>query len=63
MLRYRLTQQILGDLLVQPAGATGRHWRGRHIPFPVNNGRYFGGLHHFRLLNHPDVYEAIRRWL
>jgi hypothetical protein len=25
--------------------------------------RHFGGLHHLHLLNHPDVYEAMRHWL
>jgi len=58
-----LAGRLVGDLLVQPASATGRHSRGRHIPFPVGNHRYLGGLHHFHLLNHPDVYEAIRTWL
>jgi hypothetical protein len=58
-----LAGRLVGDLLVQPASATGRHSGGRHIPFPVDNGRYLGGLHHFHLLNHPDVYEAVRTWL
>jgi hypothetical protein len=58
-----LAGRLVGDLLVQPASATGRHSRGRHIPFPVDNHRYFGGIHHFHLLNHPDVYQAIRTWL
>ena len=34
-----------------------------HIPFPVEHMRHFGGLHHFDLLNHPSVYEAMREWL
>jgi pimeloyl-ACP methyl ester carboxylesterase len=55
--------RLIGDLLVQPASATGRHPHGRHIPFPVGNGRQFGGLHHLHLLNHPDVYHAMRTWL
>lgn len=51
---------VVGDLLVQPASAHG--WRGsrQHIPFPVHLGRGFGAMHHFDLLNHPDVWEAIR---
>jgi len=57
------TGRLFGDLLVLPASASGRHPRGQHIPFPVDNRRHFGGLHHFHLLNHPDVYNAIRTWL
>jgi len=26
----------------------------------VHLGREFGGMHHFGLLNHPDVWAAIR---
>jgi len=55
--------RLLGDLLVQPASARGRSRRGGHIPFPPEHMRHFGGLHHFRLLNHPGVYEAMREWL
>ncbi|MBV8160686.1 MAG: hypothetical protein JO265_07175 [Acidimicrobiia bacterium] len=52
--------RLLGDLLVQPASARGRHRRHRPIPFPADRDRHFGGLHHFDLLNHPAVYEAMR---
>jgi len=55
--------RLVGDLLVQPASARGRSRNGDHIPFPVEHRRHFGGLHHFRLLNHPSVYEAMREWL
>ncbi|TVZ02006.1 hypothetical protein EAS64_31765 [Trebonia kvetii] len=50
----------VGDLLVQPASAHG--WRGtvRHIPFRVDLGRQLGGLHHFDLLNHRDVWAVMR---
>jgi alpha-beta hydrolase superfamily lysophospholipase len=51
---------VLGDLLVQPASAHGRRGSRQHIPFPVHLGRGFGGMHHFDLLNHPDVWAAIR---
>lgn len=50
---------VLGDLLVQPASAHGRRGPRQHIPFPVHLGRRFGGMHHFDLLNHPDVWAAI----
>ena len=55
--------QVVGDLLVQPASAQGGTRQGRHIPFPGENICHLDGLHHFQLLNHPTVYEAIRGWL
>ncbi len=54
---------VVGDLLVQPASAHGRRGRRQHIDFPAGLGRRFGGLHHFDLLNHPDVWTAIRELL
>jgi len=55
--------RLVGDLLVQPASARGRSRDGRHIPFRAEHRRHFEGLHHFTLLNHPPVYEAMREWL
>src|SRR6266545_3894354 len=55
--------RVVGDLLVPPASAHGRHRYRRHIPFPLEARRQLGPLHHFHLLNHPAVYEAIRAWL
>jgi leucyl-tRNA synthetase len=44
-----------------------KNWIGKSIgadvTFPLENGRHFGPMHHFELLNHPDVYEQMRRWL
>jgi len=51
--------RVFGDLLVHPASARG----GTHVPFPTEHKRHLGGLHHFDLLNHPLVYEAMREWL
>ena len=45
--------RVVGDLLVNPESARGR----------VDSVRNLGGLHHFDLLNHPRVYEAMRAWL
>jgi len=53
---------LVGDLLVQFASASGRGRR-RRIPFELENGRHVGGLNHFDLLNHPEVYEQIRSWI
>ena len=55
-----LVGAVVGDLLVQPASAHGRRGRRQHIDFPAHLGRRFGGMHHFDLLNHPDVWAAIR---
>ena len=53
--------RVVGDLLVQPASAQGRHRSGRHLPFldRVN----VAGRNHFSLLNDAEVYEAMRSWL
>ena len=51
---------VVGDLLVQPASAHGRRGARQHIPFPVGTGHGLGGMHHFDLLNHPDVWAAMR---
>ncbi len=55
--------RLLGDLMVQPGSARGRSRSGRLIPFTVEHTRHFAGMHHFNLLNHPAVYEAMREWL
>ncbi len=55
--------RLVGDFLVQPDSARGQSRDGGHIPFPVEHTRHFGGLHHFNLLNHPPIYEALREWL
>jgi hypothetical protein len=51
---------LAGDLLVQPASAHGRRGPRQHIPFPAELGRELGGMHHFDLLNHPGVWQAMR---
>jgi pimeloyl-ACP methyl ester carboxylesterase len=54
----------LGDLLVRMPSASGRgNGKGRRIPFEVDNGHELTGLTHFHLLNHPAVYEQLRRWI
>ena len=55
---------LIGDLLVRIPSASGRgNGKGRRIPFEVDNGYELTGLTHFDLLNHPAVYEQIRRWI
>jgi pimeloyl-ACP methyl ester carboxylesterase len=53
---------VLGDHLVRPSSASGRGRR-RRLPFGDDDGLTLTGLHHFDLLNNPDVYAALRRWL
>jgi len=51
----------VGDMLVREPSAAARgrfHWS----QFTLDHGRHFGAMHHFDLLNHPDVYEQMRRW-
>jgi pimeloyl-ACP methyl ester carboxylesterase len=54
---------LLGDLLVPPRSATGDTGGDDRLAFPPDNVHRLGGLHHFDLLNHPRIYEQIRRWL
>ena len=54
---------VVGDLLVLPASAHGRRGPRQHIPFAVETTRKHGGMHHFDLLNHPDVWESMRSLL
>ena len=60
--RHHPLARIIGDLFGQFSSASGTGRR-RRIPFAKDNGRHLGGLHHFDLLNHPDVYHQIRTWL
>ena len=53
---------IAGDLLVQFSSASGTGRR-RRLPFDINHGHHIGGLNHFDLLSHPDVYAQLEQWL
>jgi pimeloyl-ACP methyl ester carboxylesterase len=54
--------RLLGDCLVLVPSASGRS-RTRRIPFDVEHGAHVGATHHLALLNHPEVYEHLRRWI
>jgi len=58
-----LFDRLAGDLFVQTASATGRTRGRRRMDFLAEEGMSLGGAHHFALLNHPAVYEQLRRWL
>lgn len=53
--------ETLGDLLVRYPSAVGRPRRGRAM-FPDADVLHIRG-DHFDLLNHPEVHDALRRWL
>jgi pimeloyl-ACP methyl ester carboxylesterase len=53
--------EVLGDLLVRYPSAVGRPRRGRAM-FPDADVLHIRG-DHFDLLNHPQVYDALRTWL
>ena len=54
--------RLLGDILVLVPSATGRG-RTRRIPFQDEHGVHISPTHHLALLNHPQVYECLSRWL
>ena len=54
--------EVLGDLLVRYPSAVGTPRRGRPM-FPDADVLHVPGTGHFGLLNHPDVYDALRDWL
>ena len=53
---------IAGDLLVRTDSAAGHH-RTRAVPVDADSVVHIGGLNHFDLLDHPLVYEQLRRAL
>jgi pimeloyl-ACP methyl ester carboxylesterase len=55
--------KLIGDLLVLGPSAWAHGGRGKRLRFPVDQYRHYGGLNHFQLLNHPAIYEQIRKWL
>ncbi len=57
-----LAGRIVGDLLVLRASAWSQR-RGKRLQFPVEHYHHVGGANHFELLNHPAIYEQIRRWM
>jgi pimeloyl-ACP methyl ester carboxylesterase len=55
--------RMMGDLLVLRASAWAHEGRGQKLRFPVDHYSHVGGVNHFELVNHPAIYEQIRRWL
>jgi pimeloyl-ACP methyl ester carboxylesterase len=61
--RDGLASRLVGDLFVVGSSAWAQARRGQRLTFPIDHYWHIGGVHHFQLLNHPDVYEQIRKWL
>jgi pimeloyl-ACP methyl ester carboxylesterase len=57
-----LLSEVFGDLLVRYPSAVGMPRRGRPL-FPDADVLHVPGTDHFGLLNHPDVYAALKTWL
>jgi len=55
--------RIIGDLLVLRTSAWAHDRRGERMRFPVEHYRHVGAATHFDLLNHPAIYDQLRRWL
>jgi pimeloyl-ACP methyl ester carboxylesterase len=53
---------LLGDLLVRRGSATGTTRKALRL-FPDAEVLHVPHAGHFSLLNHPDVFHALRRWL
>ncbi len=58
--------RLIGDLLVlrPSAWAHGKNQkRSERMRFPIDHYQHVGGANHFDLLNHPAIYEQIKRWV
>ena len=53
--------RIIGDLLVLAPSAWSHRGRGERLSFPIEHYYHLGGANHFDLLNHPAIYDQIRR--
>jgi pimeloyl-ACP methyl ester carboxylesterase len=56
-----LVGRIIGDLLVLQPSAWGSAGKSERLRFPISQYHHLGGANHFDLLNHPAIYEQIRR--
>jgi pimeloyl-ACP methyl ester carboxylesterase len=55
---------LIGDGLVTVASALGRHRKPeRQLLFPETQQWIGRGMNHFEMLNHPEAYETIKKWL
>jgi len=57
-----LPAKVVGDLFVLRPSAWAQR-RGERLRFPVEHYQHVGAANHLELLNHPAIYEQIRRWM
>ena len=55
--------RIIGDLLVLQPSAWAHERRGKRMHFPIEHYYHLGGANHFDLLNHPAIFDQMRRCL
>ncbi len=55
--------RIIGDLLVLRPSAWAHPGRGQRMEFPIEHYYHLGKANHFDLLNHPAIFEQMRRCL
>ena len=55
--------RIVGDLLVLQPSAWAHPGRGQRTQFPIEHYYHLGKANHFDLLNHPAIFDQIRRCL
>jgi pimeloyl-ACP methyl ester carboxylesterase len=55
--------RIIGDLLVLRPSAWAQAPRTKRLRFPVEHYYHLGGANHFDLLNHPAIFDQMRRCL
>jgi pimeloyl-ACP methyl ester carboxylesterase len=55
--------RIIGDLLVLQPSAWAHEGRGKRMRFPIEHYYHLGQANHFDLLNHPAIFDQMRRCL
>ncbi|HSC04191.1 MAG TPA: hypothetical protein VLC49_12750, partial [Solirubrobacteraceae bacterium] len=55
--------RIIGDLLVLQPSAWAHEGRGQRLRFPIEHYYHLGNANHFDLLNHPAIFDQMRRCL
>jgi pimeloyl-ACP methyl ester carboxylesterase len=55
--------RIIGDLLVLQPSAWAHEGKGKRMRFPIEHYYHLGKANHFDLLNHPAIFDQMRRCL
>ncbi len=60
----KIGDELIGDGLVTVNSALGRHRNPQlQLLFPETHQWVGRGMNHFQMLNHPEVYETLKKWL